>query len=141
MILVVDDNEVTADTLAEGLRLRHRPARGVTSPRLAKELLAASPRSWTCLVLDHLMPAPPGVPATTGLDLLRWCRRHGVLAPALIVTGLETERLLEIREAAEAEGLGPFWAAQKPLDLATTCRLIDGLLREAAEARAKEAQP
>jgi len=78
-ILVVEDEEVLADALAEGLRDESYAVDLATRGTEADELMAVN--AYDLVILDWTIPAP------SGIELLRMWRRAGNDTPVLMLTG------------------------------------------------------
>jgi DNA-binding response OmpR family regulator len=78
-ILVVEDEEVLADALAEGLRDESYAVDLAGRGSEADELMAVN--AYDLVILDWTIPAP------SGIDLLRKWRRAGNDTPVLMLTG------------------------------------------------------
>jgi len=78
-ILVVEDEEVLADALAEGLRDESYAVDLATRGTEADELMAVN--AYDLVILDWTIPAP------SGIELLRLWRRAGNDTPVLMLTG------------------------------------------------------
>lgn len=78
-ILVVEDEEVLADALAEGLRDESYAVDVARRGSEAEELMAVN--TYDLVVLDWTIPAP------SGIDLLRRWRAEGNDTPVLMLTG------------------------------------------------------
>jgi two-component system copper resistance phosphate regulon response regulator CusR len=78
-ILVVEDEEVLADALAEGLRDESYAVDLATRGTEADELMAVN--AYDLVILDWTIPAP------SGIELLRMWRGAGNDTPVLMLTG------------------------------------------------------
>ena len=78
-ILVVEDEEVLADALAEGLRDESYAVDLATRGTEADELMAVN--AYDLVILDWTIPAP------SGIELLKMWRRAGNDTPVLMLTG------------------------------------------------------
>ena len=60
------------------------------------------------------------MPASTGIDLLRWVRQHDLDLPVVLITGSPT-----IRTTTEAIQLGVFGYLIKPIDIGDMLLMMD----------------
>lgn len=109
-ILVVDDNEVVRDVLAEFLG-RDYTVEVVRNPALA--LLSIVQKKPDAILLDIQMPG------VDGLILLKSLREIGVHAPIFVMTGYDSKRV-----AIEALKLGANGYLPKPFDLLHVAQLL-----------------
>lgn len=121
-VLVVDDEEVFAETLAERLRVRELEAEAVFSGDKAIERLEEPAAGIDVVVLDVLMPG------TSGVDTLREIKKRWPLVEVIMLTGNAT-----VQTAIEGMKIGAFDYLEKPCETAV---LIDKLKK--AHIRKKE---
>lgn len=122
MILVVDDNPITAEGLAAYVTSRGRTVTAALTAAEARAQLARG--GWSCLVLDELLPDG------SGLSLVRGLRAEEDYTPAVVLTGLDGQAVDGLRHAVISEGLGPCWVRQKPVEPEELMTLIEVLSRK-----------
>ena len=116
-ILVVDDDENTRCTFRLGLKQAGYDVDVAESADVSYQLLQR--RIPECILLD--MKLGDG----NGLDVLRWMRNRGILAPTAVVTGFRN-----LFESAEAMALGASAYVDKPLFLDEMLELVRRLMTE-----------
>ncbi len=103
-ILVVDDEPLVCDLLVKFLSLRGYRAIGVKDGQAALQIIDDRPPD--AILLDLIMPG------MAGLDVLRALREKEYPGGIIIMTGSQSEELLD-----EAWALGPQEILMKPVDL------------------------
>ncbi len=103
-ILVVDDEPLVCDLLVKFLSLRGYRAIGVKDGQEALQIIDDRPPD--AILLDLIMPG------MAGLDVLRALREKEYPGGIIIMTGSQSEELLD-----EAWALGPQEILMKPVDL------------------------
>lgn len=103
-ILVVDDEPLVRDLLVQFLSLRGYRASGAAGVVEALEMIKESPPQL--ILLELIMPGMNGV------ELLRTLRERDYPGRVIVMTGSQSEDLLE-----EAWALGPQEVQAKPIDL------------------------
>lgn len=103
-VLVVDDEPLVCDLLVQFLSLRGYRAIGVKDGHEALRIVDDTPPH--AILLDMIMPG------MAGIDVLRALREKEYPGGIIIMTGSQTEELLE-----EAWDLGPQEILMKPVDL------------------------
>lgn len=113
-VLVVEDEQKTRDSLAEGLRLEGWL---VETAAAGDEATAKIERSaFDLLVLDWMLPE------SDGLEILRRMRAHGMQTPALMLTARTTvdDRVVALETGADDYLAKPFAFAE----LVARCRAL-----------------
>ena len=103
-VLVVDDEPLVCDLLVRFLSLRGYRAFGVNDGREALRIVGDTPPD--AILLDMIMPG------MAGIDVLRALREKEYPGGIIIMSGSQSEELLE-----EAWNLGPQEILLKPIDL------------------------
>jgi DNA-binding response OmpR family regulator len=103
-VLVVDDEPLVCDLLVKFLSLRGYRALGVKDGQDALRIIDDRPPD--AILLDLIMPG------MAGIDLLRTLREKEYPGGIIIMTGSQSEELLD-----EAWALGPQEILMKPIDL------------------------
>lgn len=103
-VLVVDDEPLVCDLLVRFLSLRGYRAFGVNDGREALRIVGDTPPDT--ILLDMIMPG------MAGIDVLRALREKEYPGGIIIMSGSQSEELLE-----EAWNLGPQEILLKPIDL------------------------
>lgn len=103
-VLVVDDEPLVCDLLVRFLSLRGYRAFGVKDGREALQIVGDTPPD--AILLDMIMPG------MAGIDVLRALREKEYPGGIIIMSGSQSEELLE-----EAWNLGPQEILLKPIDL------------------------
>ncbi len=103
-VLVVDDEPLVCNVIADGLGERNFECLAVTDPQEAKELLDC--RQFDVLVTDISMPK------TSGLDLLAYTRQHWPECKVVVITGVS-----DTQHLAEAINLGAYAYFEKPFKI------------------------
>lgn len=109
-ILIVEDDPVTAESLAEVLRLSGAAAADWAANGEAALTKMAPPSRYDAAVIDYYLPA------LDGLATLRRMRAAGVTTPAVLVTAAASWDVQEMRE--RLGGLGPACVLRKPFAVA-----------------------
>ena len=104
LVLVVDDEPLVCDLLVKFLSLRGYRALGVKDGQDALRIIDDRPPD--AILLDLIMPG------MAGIDLLRALREKEYPGGIIIMTGSQSEELLD-----EAWALGPQEILMKPVDL------------------------
>jgi len=104
VVLVVDDEHLVCDLLVKFLSLRGYRALGVKDGQDALRIIDDRPPD--AILLDLVMPG------MAGIDLLRTLREKEYPGGIIIMTGSQSEELLD-----EAWALGPQEILMKPIDL------------------------
>jgi DNA-binding response OmpR family regulator len=127
LILVVDDHHASAESLKQYLELRNFAVEIASSSAEVKALLKvvadADGLGHDVLIVDYYMDRN-----VNGLDLIRWCRRHGVAKPIILLTGAPPYKMADVRELIDRENLGPVKILIKPVDPEQLVNEIDELL-------------
>lgn len=103
-ILVVDDEAMVRDLLVRFLDLRGYRARGAKDGPEALKMIEQAPPDL--VLLDMILPGMNGV------DVLRALRERGYQGGVILLTGSQSEELLD-----KAWALGPQEVLRKPVDL------------------------
>ena len=114
-VLLVDDNETVLSLMTDFLSSGYQVDRASTAGQALKAIAANMP---DVILLDVNMPG------TDGLTLLQSLRRHGVTAPAFVITGYDAPG-----QAARAQQLGATKYMVKPIDLRELDREIAETLK------------
>jgi len=117
-VLLVDDEEDFASTLAERLRLRGIETRVATNGEQAVELILDDPPQ--VVVLDVMMPG------MSGLEVLRRIKREYPAMPVILLTGMGTKK-----DAVEGTRLGAHDYLMKPLQIEQLIDKIGEALKSA----------
>lgn len=109
-LLVVDDQEDILDFVQQVSEGMHYAVSAVSEPeQFCREVGQFAP---TLIVLDLQMPG------TDGIELLRHLGRHGVQAPVLISSGMDSRVLTSAERLGTSIGLNVAGVLQKPIMLA-----------------------
>ncbi len=119
-VLLVDDEEVFARTLAERLTLRDLSTRAVFSGDQAIESLQAG-EAPDIFLLDLKMPG------LDGMEVLKWVKKVCPSVETIILTGYDTTQAEE-----ESSSLGAFGYLRKPVDIETLVSKIKAAYRRRA---------
>ena len=118
-ILVVDDEELTAQVVSYQLQGRGFQVDTLNDPLAARERLAAG--GYDLVVLDYMMPR------LSGLELAEWMRTQDALRelPVLLLTAKtltldDRERLLKVGAAVQAKPYRNYELYQRICDLLGT---------------------
>lgn len=113
-VLVVEDEDKTRDSLAEGMRLETWLVETAATASEALAILGVKP--FDLLVLDWMLPD------SDGLDILRHVRRRGVQVPVLMLTARNTlnDRVIGLDSGADDYLPKPFAFAE----LLARCRAL-----------------
>lgn len=115
-ILIIEDDEFTASTLASGLRAQNYAVEVTGTGRMGEELVAAFP--YDLLLLDILLPD------LDGISLCRRLRSQGYTLPILLLTGRDSSQ-----EKVEGLDAGADDYLVKPFDLEELVARVRALLR------------
>lgn len=118
-LLIVEDDQATADELQAGLGARGYTAGHAGSAEAAETLIAGA--EWDALIVDRMLPG------TDGLSFVRTLRAGGQSAPVLLLTALGTvdDRIQGLRAGGDDYLV-------KPFALGEVAARIEALLRRPA---------
>jgi DNA-binding NtrC family response regulator len=119
-ILVVDDDPIVADSLAELLRRHHYAVATANDGSEALIMLRNAEGSPFNLVIADM-----NMPRVDGMELLKHIRQHHESVVVLMITGFGT-----IESAVEAVKLGAFDYLTKPIVDEEICTIVDKALRQ-----------
>lgn len=118
-ILIVEDEEVLSQALAELLESEYYAVDLAADGRTAEELAAVN--AYDLIVLDWTIPPP------TGIDLLRRWRQEGRETPVLMLTGR-----IAVNDRVDGLNTGADDYLTKPFSLAEFLARVRTLLRRAS---------
>lgn len=124
-ILLVEDDSLLAAGLQEGLRRNGFAVRHETTAEQAQDALLLT--AYDAAIIDI------GLPKMDGLELIRRCRREGVLTPILIMTARDA-----LQDRVTGLDLGADDYLIKPVQLAELLARLRALIRRARSATTSE---
>ncbi len=118
-VLIVDDNHLTADALADFFHYRGNPALAVDDGPTALDVIGQ--QHPDAVVLDQKLPT------MTGLEVLRTIRKTGSSLPVVMVTAVCATEVDALRK--ELVGLQPSSLVRKPATPDEILSAIESLSR------------